>query len=216
MIVTIDGPCGTGKSSVAQKIAKANGFLYFDSGALYRLVAYQIEKKPTLEIDHVFEGFDFDIKENQGEYTYFLNGEDVTLAIRQPLISKKASLVSQNPMIRDKLLPFQRAFGARHSIVMEGRDIGTVVFPDAEIKIFLTASQEERALRRLHQLRSKFPHQTHHFEQVMADLRERDYQDESRSLAPLKPAPDGVVIDTTKMKEDQVVAYINRLIEVKK
>ena len=221
MIIAIDGPCGTGKSSVAQQVAKKNNFIYLDSGALYRLLAYLLLKKHLhIESDEdvlkLFDFFDFDIQKNEDGYRYYLEGEDVSLAIRQPKVSQEASKISQSPIVRKKLLPIQRAFGARHSIVMEGRDIATVVFPHADIKIFLTASEPVRAQRRLDELRQKFPLETHQLDKVLEDIKKRDAWDETRALAPLKPAEDSVIIDTSSMSKEEVIDVINKLIEQKR
>lgn len=218
MIVAIDGPSGTGKSSVAQQVAKRCGFIYFDTGALYRLFALHFANKYHQvfieeNIKKAFESFDFDIKKELGRNFYFLNGVDVTDAIRQEKISEIASIVSKSSLVREKLLPFQRIFAKKESVVMEGRDIGTIVFPDAEIKIFLTADEQIRAKRRLDQLKSKFPNQEYNFDEILNDLKERDHQDKSRSCAPLKKAEDAELIDTSSLSFDEVVEKVIELVE---
>ena len=213
MIITIDGPSGTGKSTVARLVAEKLGFLYFDSGALYRLVALhclnqRIDLEDNDQIIDMLESFNFDIKNISHEYVYFLDQKNVTEAIRQPKISTLASLISKNNYVREKLLPLQRNFANKHSIVMEGRDIGTTVFPSAELKVFLSASTEERAKRRFDQLKLKFPYETFDYEKILDEQLQRDHQDQSRALAPLKQAPDAVYIDTTYLSKDEVVEKI--------
>ncbi len=218
MIIAIDGPSGTGKSTVARFLADRLGYLYLDTGALYRLLALHLsinhvdlsEEEKLLE---ALENFEFDIQSLNQEYSYFLDNKDVTEVIRQPKISESASIISKNPFVREKLLPIQRSFAKKHSIVLEGRDIGTVVFPNAELKVFLTASAEIRADRRYKQLKNKFPHQIFDYQKILQEQQERDYQDETRTVAPLKQAPDAVFIDTTHLTIDQVVEKIITLIK---
>jgi cytidylate kinase len=218
MIIAIDGPSGTGKSTVARILADRLGCLYLDTGALYRLLAlhFSVSHVDFSEEENLFkalENFTFDIQNLNQEYRYFLDNKDVTEAIRQPKISELASHISKNPCVREKLLPIQRGFAKKHSVVLEGRDIGTVVFPHAELKVFLTASAEIRADRRYNQLKNKFPQQMFDYQKILQEQRERDYQDETRTLAPLKQAPDAVFIDTTHLTIDQVVEKIIGLIK---
>lgn len=218
MIIAIDGPSGTGKSTVARLLADRLGYLYLDTGALYRLLALHfsvnhVDLRVEEKLLRALDDFEFDIKNLNKEYRYFLDNKDVTEAIRQPKISELASIVSKNSCVREKLLPIQRSFATKHSVVLEGRDIGTVVFPNAELKVFLTASADIRADRRYEQLKNKFPHQIFDYEKILQEQKERDYQDETRTLAPLKQAPDAVFIDTTHLTIDQVVEKIIGLIK---
>lgn len=218
MIIAIDGPSGTGKSTVAQEVARALGFFYFDTGAMYRAFAYFLHKNKISfeELEGVREAlkkFDFDIQKQEGEYIYLVSEEDVSSAIRQNIISQLASTIAKNPLVRLELLPVQRAFAKKGSFVMEGRDIGTVVFPDAEVKIFLTAEEKIRAKRRLDQLKQKFPGVTHHYEQVLAELRARDIADQTRDVCPLRQAEDAILIDTSYMSVEEVIEAIVKVIK---
>lgn len=213
MIIAIDGPSGTGKSTVARLVAEKLGFLYFDSGALYRLVAlhfhnHHVKVEDNQSVLRLLEQFNFDIQQINDAYVYFLDHQNVTEAIRQPKISELASNISKNAFVREKLLPLQRSFAKKTSVVMEGRDIGTVVFPEAEIKVFLSASAEERAKRRLAQLKQKFPHQVFDYQSILQEQDQRDHQDQSRSIAPLMRAKDSVYIDTTDLSKEEVVETI--------
>lgn len=213
MIIAIDGPSGTGKSTVAKKVADKLGFLFCDTGAIYRCLAYFLaEQKISVDDESQLlkglEKFDFIVENQEGDLRYFLADEEITQAIRQPKISELASKVSKHPEVRRVMLPLQRSLANRRSIVCEGRDIGTVVFPHAELKIFLTANEEIRAQRRLEQLKEKFPHQKHSYEEILKEMKARDRQDSERTCAPLKQAEDAAVIDTSYMTIEQVVAYI--------
>lgn len=220
VIVAIDGPSGTGKSTVAQKVADSMCFLYFDTGAMYRALAYFLNQRHVSFDDihavrEALKSFDFDIEKNQEGYIYLLNGEDVSQVIRQDKISQLASSIAKNPVVRSELLPIQRAFAKKGSFVMEGRDIGTVVFPDAKVKIFLTAKEEIRAQRRLDQLNQKFPGISRSYEQVLQELRARDIADQTRETSPLRQAADAVLLDTSSMSIDEVVNNIVKLIKEK-
>lgn len=213
MIIAIDGPSGTGKSTVARLVAEKLGFLYFDSGALYRLIAlhfhnHHVNLDDTPKVVLLLEQFNFDIQQINDANVYFLDHQNVTEVIRQPKISELASNISKNAIVREKLLPLQRSFAKKNSVVMEGRDIGTVVFPEAEIKVFLSASNEERAKRRLEELKHKFPHQSFDYQTILQEQDQRDHQDQSRSIAPLIRARDAVYIDTTDLSKEEVVAKI--------
>jgi len=196
MLIAIDGPAGAGKSTVARAVADALGFTYLDSGAMYRCVA-------LAELRGVEDPLACEI-ELGGEV--MLDGEDVTDAIRSPEVSARASEVAARPEVRGHLVALQRSMIRNGDYVAEGRDIGTVVAPDAELKVFLTASPEERARRRAEQL-GVDP------EQVLAEQRERDTRDTTREHSPLAPAPDALRVDTTGLSIDEVVAQIARLVQ---
>lgn len=215
MIIAIDGPSGTGKSTIAKMLAAKLEFLYFDTGAMYRSFAYFLTKlhisfDDEVKVDKALEDFDFDIQKSQGEYIFLLGEEDVSQIIRQEKISKLASDIAKSANVRKKLLPIQRAFAHRADLVCEGRDIGTVVFPEAEVKIFLTASLEIRAQRRYCQLKEKFPEQTGilKLEKIYEEINARDHQDISRQAAPLKQANDALLIDTSQLAISEVVDAI--------
>ncbi len=213
MIVAIDGPSGTGKSTVAKKVAQQLGYIYFNTGAMYRSFALFIRSK-NIAPDDVEKmkaecaHFAFDIQHEKGQERYVVNGHDVTEHLALEEISKTASILSAFQEIRSFLLPIQQQFGAKHNVVLEGRDIGTVVFPDAEVKIFLTASAEVRATRRYEQLKEKYPETPHDFEQILQEIQARDTRDTTRAHAPLKKAEDALLIDTSNMSIDEVVERI--------
>ena len=197
--VAIDGPAGAGKSTVARGAAKLLGFIYVDTGALYRTVALAAERKGALGNDDAvaaaLDSLDVRLKFEDGEQKVYLNGEDVSALIRTPQISMAASAVSKIPRVREFLLDLQRSIAASNNVIMDGRDIATVVLPDADVKIFLFASPECRAERRYKELLEKGEKVS--FEEVLKDVNERDYQDTHREIAPLKPADDSVMADTT-------------------
>ena len=201
--IAIDGPSGAGKSSLARRCAARFGFLYVDTGAIYRtvgLAAYRrgIDRRDETAIEALLPELDIQMAYNeQGEQRMLLNGEDVSEAIRLPEISICASDVSALPGVRAFLLEMQRKMAREHDVIMDGRDIGTVVLPDAELKIFLTASAEARAERRLKELLGKGVEAS--FEEVLRDIRYRDEQDSGRAAAPLKAAEDAVPVDTTEI-----------------
>lgn len=217
--IAIDGPSGAGKSSQARAIAEKYGFIYVDTGAIYRtlgLAAHRraiackdenavMELLPSLEIKM---GYDI-----QGVQRMYLDGEDVSAAIRQPEISICASDVSAHARVRAYLLEMQRKMARENNVVMDGRDIGTVVLPDAELKIFLTASAEARAVRRLAEHRSKGVEIS--YEQVLADIQYRDEQDSSRDAAPLAKADDAYLVDCSETDFDETNAVLCALIEEK-
>lgn len=221
MIIAIDGPSGTGKSTVAQKTAHVLGFLYFDTGAMYRAFAYFMHKnhfafENPLAVQEALKLFDFDLIKRQGEYVYLVGEEDVSSIIRQETISNLASQIAKNPIVRKELLPIQRAFAKKGNFVMEGRDIGTEVFPEAEVKVFLTAKKEIRAQRRLDQLKRKFPLVEHHYHQILEEIEQRDTNDSNRATCPLRQAPDALLIDTSNLSVDEVVQKIVELARLHK
>lgn len=203
--IAIDGPAGSGKSSVSKLVAKNLGFTSIDTGALYRAVAYYLKSNEISEenIKNALKNIDLKAKNIDGKFNVFLNGENVTDKIRGEEISKMTSKISKCPEVRDFLLELQRSLAKSENCVMDGRDIGTVVMPNAEIKIFLTASPEARAMRRFKQLGRAVP-----FENILEDLKKRDYQDTHREIAPLKMASDAILIDNSGISLEQTVEKI--------
>lgn len=212
-VVTIDGPAGAGKTSVARALAERLGCVLLDSGALYRAVALvALERDVDLEDDvalgRIAGELSIRFEPAEGFQRCWLDGRDVTGEIRTPHISEAASRVSAQPAVRAALLGLQRRVAEGRGVVAEGRDMGTVVFPDARVKFFLVASPEERARRRTHQLRQSglTPTQT----QVRDEQEARDRRDSEREVAPLRPAVDAVVVDTTALSEDDVIDELER------
>ena len=203
--IAIDGPAGSGKSSVSKLVAKNLGFTSIDTGALYRAVAYYFKSNEISEenIKSALKNIDLKAKNIDGKFNVFLNGENVTDKIRAEEISKMTSKISKCPEVRDFLLELQRSLAKSENCVMDGRDIGTVVMPNAEIKIFLTAAPETRAIRRFDQLGRSVP-----FENILEDLKKRDYQDTHREIAPLKMASDAILIDNSDISLEQTVEKI--------
>ncbi len=198
--IAIDGPSGAGKSTISKILAKEFGFTYVDTGAIYRTVGVYarrngINPKSAEDVGKALSDINIEIKHTDGVQRLYLNGDDVTEAIREHIISQYASDVSAIPAVRAFLLEMQREFARRDNVIMDGRDIGTVVLPDAGIKIFLTATDEDRATRRYEELLSKGQSVT--FEKVLSDMRIRDEQDSKRAVAPLVPAEDAITVDTT-------------------
>lgn len=219
-VITIDGASGTGKGTVSQILAKRLGWNFLDSGALYRVLALAAQKhsvafddEASLEVLAEHLDVQFIAKENDLPQV-ILEGEDVTDIIRTEKMGNAASIIGALPGVRTALLSRQRAFRDVPGLVADGRDMGTVVFPDAEIKIFLVASPEERALRRLNQLKARGISVT--LGDLITELRERDRRDQERAVAPLKPADDAVCIDTNHLTIEQVVEKILLQIELKK
>ena len=201
--IAIDGPSGAGKSTLARRAAERFGFIYVDTGAIYRTVGLAAHRagadtKDAAQIEPLLPGLDIRMIHNEaGEQRMLLNGEDVSTDIRLPEISICASNVSALPAVRAFLMEMQRKMAREHDVIMDGRDIGTVVLPNAELKIFLSASAEARAQRRLLELQNKGVQTT--FEDVLRDIEYRDRQDSSRAAAPLKAAEDAVRLDTTEI-----------------
>ena len=198
--IAIDGPSGAGKSSLARRLAGELGFLYVDTGALYRAIGLYmmragVEMTDPAQVLPQLKKLQLELRYIDGAQHVFLNGEDVSQAIREPRASMAASDVSAIPGVRAFLLDLQRDLARKNSVIMDGRDIGTVVLPGAQLKIFLTASAEERAGRRVAQLEeSGHPAD---YDSILRDIQQRDYQDSHRETAPLKPAEDSVLLDTT-------------------
>jgi len=198
--VAIDGPAGAGKSTVARGAAKELGYIYVDTGALYRTVALAAQRKNILgdeeKIAGMLSSITVELKfDDNGEQKVYLNSEDVSSLIRTPEISMAASSVSQIPAVREFLLELQRSIARNNNVIMDGRDIGTVVLPNADVKIFLFASPECRAERRYKELIEKG--EDVRYEDVLKDVNDRDYQDSHRKIAPLKPTEESVMADTT-------------------
>lgn len=219
-VITIDGASGTGKGTISQMIAKRLGWELLDSGALYRVLALAaqrhsvaLENEKSLEVLAEHLDVQFIAQENDLPRV-ILEGEDATDIIRTEKIGNSASIVAALPAVRAALLSRQRAFRNTPGLVADGRDMGTVVFPDAELKIFLTASPEERALRRLNQLKDRGISVT--LGDLIVELRERDKRDSERTVAPLKPADDAIIVDTDRLSIEQVVDRILTEINRKK
>lgn len=212
--IAIDGPAGAGKSTIAKKIAKLVGIVYLDTGAMYRAVGLQAIRENVGLTDNsslaeLVKNIDIDVVYSDGEQSITINGEDVSGKIRTPEVSKAASLVAAVPEVRLKLVELQRQIAAKQSVVMDGRDIGTYVLPDAEVKIFLTASVAERARRRYEELLEKGMAVS--LEEIAKDIEQRDYNDSTRAFAPLKKADDAEEIDTTVLTIDEVVEKVKAL-----
>lgn len=214
--VAVDGPVGAGKSTIARAAAERLGFVYCDTGALYRAVGLYcsrngVDLKNGADIAARLPEISLELKLINGAQRVFLNGEDVSEEIRLPEISMAASAVSAVPEVRAALLDIQRSMARTNSVIMDGRDIGTVVLPNADVKIFLTARAEIRAKRRYDELLKKGVETT--FESVLDDLNERDYNDSHRAAAPLKQAQDAVLADTSELDFEQSVALVCKIIE---
>lgn len=213
--VAIDGPAGAGKSTLSRKVAKHFGFIYVDTGALYRAVGLKFSKKGAdtslnCDIDAILAETQVDIRFVEGEQRVFLDGEDVSDKIRTPEASMMASAVSAKPAVRAFLLDMQRKLARENNVVMDGRDIGTVVLPDAQVKIYLTASAEVRAKRRYDELIEKG--QKVEYKDVYEDMLKRDYNDMNRPTAPLKQAEDAVLADTSECTFDESLELLIRIV----
>ena len=217
--VAIDGPAGAGKSTVARRLAKELGFYYVDTGAIYRTVAYFLDLLGISPkdadgvhryIDELTVGIEYD---EEGVQHMLMNGMDVTGEIRTQDISQKASLVSAHAEVREMLLDMQRDMAKKYNVIMDGRDIGTVVLPKANVKIFLVASAEVRARRRTDELIAKG--QKANYDVILKEIQQRDYQDTHREIAPLKMARDSIRVDTSEMDIDIVVQTIRSIVKEK-
>ena len=217
--IAIDGPAGAGKSTIARRLAKELGYMYVDTGAIYRTVAYFFDlwgvapkdiDGITRYIDELTVGIEYD---EDGLQHMIMNGMDVTADIRTQEIGQKASLVAAHAIVRDMLLDMQRDVAKKYDVVMDGRDIGSVVLPKATVKIFLTASAEVRAKRRCDELLAKG--QKAKYEQVLKEIQQRDYQDTHREVAPLKMCRDSIKLDTSELDIDGVIAAMKEIIAKK-
>ena len=207
--IAIDGPAGAGKSTIARKLAERLGAIYLDTGAMYRTVALYMHDSDIQGSESIARAINdpkIEVQFQNGEQHMLLNGVDVNERLRSPEASMMASRVSAVPAVRERLVALQREIAAGHAVVMDGRDIGTKVLPNATLKVYLTASCEVRADRRFAELKEDNPTLTR--EQVLADIVERDYNDAHREASPLYQASDDVRIDTSNMNQDQVVAAI--------
>lgn len=219
--IAIDGPAGAGKSTIAKAAAKQLGFIYVDTGALYRAVALEMmsreispndKEKVIAELEKFGDGY-FSLRFIDGVQHVFSGEKDVSNLIRTPEVSMGASAVSAIPEVRKFLFDLQRKIASENNVIMDGRDIGTVVLPNADLKIFLTASAEVRAERRFKELAEKPDCPT--FEQVLADIKQRDYNDMHRDISPLKQAEDAVLADTSELDLDGAIALVMSLIKEK-
>lgn len=215
--VAIDGPAGAGKSTIAKAAAKELGFIYVDTGALYRAVAYNAVKTGAIDdeqkIIDMLDSTKVELKYVNGVQAVYLNGEDVSAFIRTPEISMGASKVSAIPQVRAFLLNLQREIASTNNVIMDGRDIATVVLPNADVKIFLFASPECRAERRYKELIEKG--ESVSFDDVLKDVNQRDYQDSHREIAPLKPSEDSIMADTSELTLQESIDLIVNTIKEK-
>lgn len=216
--VAIDGPAGAGKSSIAKLAAKRLGFIYVDTGALYRTLGYaasctQTDISNESELRSFLDSVSVELTFKDGVQLVLLNGEDVSDKIRTPQATMAASNISKIQLVRDYLLDLQRDIAKTHRVIMDGRDIGTVVLPNADVKIFLTASPEVRADRRYKEFLEKG--EKVDYNTTLEDIVKRDYQDSHRAVAPLKPAEDSIYIDTSELSFDESVEKIIQVIEAK-
>lgn len=223
MIITIDGQIATGKSTIAKKLAHELGYIYFDTGAMYRSITYQSIKKGINvdnpeELKSLLDGFNFDIKVKLGERRYFVDKEDVTEQIRGEEVTSKVSKIAAIPQVREKMVAMQRQFAVGVNAVFEGRDMGSVVFPNADMKLFLVAKPEVRAKRRFDELKEKFPAESEHLtlEKVLEDINARDTYDMNRSTSPLKKAEGSFEVDTTGLTVNEIIMNILELKDARK
>jgi len=216
--IAIDGPSGAGKSVLAKNISKALGYIYVDTGAMYRAIGLYVFRSGVSSNDvesvvKCLENISLDIRYEEGTQVVYLNGENVNTDIRLPEISMYASAVSAIPAVRSFLLDLQRDMAKNHNVVMDGRDIGTVVLPNADVKIFLFANEEERAKRRYAELTEKGQKVT--FEEVYGDMKTRDANDKNRTVAPAVPADDAIMFDNTGYEVDETLEKALKIISEK-
>lgn len=219
MIITIDGPIATGKSTIARRVAEKLGFIHFDTGAMYRCLTYSLIKhqtdfKNSEDLQTFLDHFTFEIKLVNGHKRYFIEGEEVSDQIRGEQVTRAVSEVSAIKAVRKKLVALQQSWAEGVDAVFEGRDLGTDVFPKAELKIFLTGRTEVRAKRRYEELCQKFPLETKKLtlEQTIEEINRRDLYDSTREISPLRQAADAFIVDTSDLTIDEVV---NKILELK-
>ncbi len=216
--IAIDGPAGAGKSTIAKAVAKDLGIIYLDTGAMYRATAYLalqkgIDPKDEQKVSEMLEDLKMDIVYQNGDQHIIVNGIDATPHLREHYMSKAASDISALPCVRYKMVDLQRDFASKNDVVLDGRDIGTFVLPDANCKFFLTASPEERAQRRMKDLEEKG--EKVDYQTLLSDIIQRDYNDSHRAVAPLKQADDADFVDTTQMNIEDVVAHVKEVVHIK-
>lgn len=216
MNIAIDGPAGAGKSSIAKLVAKKMNYVYVDTGAMFRTMALyflkqQLDTTDKMIVEQNCENIQIRMEYQNGEQHIFLGDEDVSFDIRKEEVGKQASVIAKYPAVRTKLLHLQRELAANNDVIMDGRDIGTVVLPDAECKVYLTASSHVRALRRYKELQEKG--QVCELDVIEADIIARDNEDMNREIAPLTQAADAVLVDSSDMSIEEVVAKICELAE---
>ena len=216
--IAIDGPAGAGKSTLARGVAQELGFIYVDTGALYRAIAlHALRSRANLDdaasLRTMLQALQIQLRHIDGEQHVFLNGEDVSAQIRTPEVSMMASRVSALPLVRAHLLTLQRELAEKNSVIMDGRDIGTVVLPNADVKLFVTAKPECRAERRYKELLAAG--KPADFYQVLEEIQQRDFNDSHRAIAPLRPAEDAELFDSTGKKLEESVAEVTALIRKK-
>ena len=213
--IAIDGPSGAGKSSLAKAVAKELGIVYVDTGALYRTIGYYVtqkglDPKDAMAVEGVLPEIRIELKFENGTQYVYLNGENLGDKIRRPEISMAASAVSAIPAVRAFLLETQKSIARTHSVIMDGRDIGTVILPEADVKIFLFASDEARAMRRTKELAEKG--MTANYEDVLREMRQRDAPDRGREVAPAIPAPDAIMFDNSELTVEGSVAKLLEIV----
>jgi len=213
LIVAIDGPAGAGKSTVAKRLAHELGYTYMDTGAMYRAFAWkvmqdEIDLEDETSLRKILSETKIDLKKDNGQLRVFLDEVDITDRIRTPVLSQMASKVSTLRAVRERMVELQRAMGREGGVVVEGRDIGTIVFPKAEVKIYLDASSQERARRRFEELKAQG--KGINLKETLKEMEERDRRDQEREVAPLRKAKDAVVIDSTQLDAEGVMERIMR------
>jgi cytidylate kinase len=215
MIIAIDGPAGSGKSTVAQRIASRLNFKYIETGSMYRAVAWKaqqagIDPENAEQISEVARNISIEFQPGTDRQKVMVDGEDLTPLLKTEIIGRLAAIVAANKAVREVLVAQQQNMGRNGNVVMDGRDIGTVVFPDADKKFFMVADQKERAQRRHEEIKVKSPEVT--FEKIYEQMQQRDYEDENRAVSPLVPAKDSILLDTTRMGIDEVVDHMIEII----
>ncbi len=218
-IIAIDGPAASGKSTLGQKLAKDLGYLFFDTGVMYRAVTwaalnYQLALDDSMAMTTLAESIQIDVRppshEDGRQYDVLVDGQDVTWEIRRPEVDANVSVISAYPGVRAAMTAQQRRVGLRGDVVMVGRDIGTVVLPEADLKLYLDASAEERARRRHHEVVGRG--QPSDYEAILASMRERDRIDSTRAVAPLRPADNAVILDSDTLDAEQVLAKVQEIV----